>query len=342
MVLRYRIALFTALVISAPHAQSPPKSVLGEGWGLDHIEIGLSDSLVANDTFGAKLGFSVLPGIKFPADGLQNATIAMAMPPVFIELLWPYQKSTNLKGRLAERIGLGGGPAEYNIDVSPAAETAATLRGLGLTVTLPTSLTILGPDGKEQPGPWQFVRISKEETDKVPVGVPGGPGVGFLEYRNNAQRLAPDRLQSLRERLERDAPDARRLPGEFHANTARRWVSVWVAVPSVAEAVKQSERLGFARGAERQLAALGARGREVACGKGSIVFWEPVNNASLLASLIKKYGLGPFGIGVEVADLRKAHQIAELGTQSKLPIDRNSFVVPGDLAGGTWIEFVQQ
>jgi hypothetical protein len=57
-----------------------------------------------------------------------------------------------------------------------------------------------------------------------------------------------------------------------------------------------------------------------------------VNNASLLASLIKKYGLGPFGIGVEVADLRKAHQIAELGTQSKLPINRNSFVVPGDLA----------
>jgi hypothetical protein len=340
MVLRTRTLLFTALVISAAHAQSLPKSVLGEGWGLDHIVIGLSDPLVANDTFGAKLGFSVLSGIKFPTDGLQNAAIVMF--PAYIELIWPYQKLTNQKGRLAERIALGGGPGEYNIDVSPAAETAVTFRGLGLTVTLPPSKTTLGPDGKEQPGPWQFVGISAEDTVKVPVGVPGGPGVGFLEYRNNAQHLAPDRLQSLRERLERDAPDARRLPGEFHANTARRWVSVWVAVPSVAEAVKQSERFGFAPGAERQLAALGAHGRQVACGRGSIVFWEPVNNASLLASLIKKYGLGPFGIGVEVADLRKAHQIAELGTQSKLPIDRNSFVVPGDLAGGTWIEFVQQ
>src|SRR5580658_7824991 len=108
MVLRYRIALFTALVISAAHPQSLPKSILGEGWGLDHIVIGLSDPLVAKDTFGAKLGFSVLPGIKFPADGLQNATIAML--PAYIELIWPYQTSTNQKGRLAERIGLGGGP----------------------------------------------------------------------------------------------------------------------------------------------------------------------------------------------------------------------------------------
>ena len=117
---------------------------------------------------------------------------------------------------------------------------------------------------------------------------------------------------------------------------------VWVAVPNVAAAVKQSERLGFAPGADRQLAALGGRGREVACGSGSIVFWEPAKDTSRLGSLIKIYGLGPFGVSVEVSDLQKAHRIVELGTQSKLPIDRNSFVVPGDLAGGTWIEFVQQ
>jgi hypothetical protein len=227
---RYRIALIAASVVLAVHPQSSPKSVLGQGWGLDHVVIGLSDPLAAKEIFSTRLGFSVVPGIKFPAAGFENGSILL--PPGYIELVWPYQKLTDQKGRLAEMIRLGGGILGYNIDVSPVAETAAVLRGLGLTVTLPPSKGTLHPDGKEEPGPWQFVSISEEDTLKVPVGVPGGPEVGFLEYQDNAGvPIKPDKFKLLSEQFERYLPDARRLPGDFYANTARRLASVWVAFP---------------------------------------------------------------------------------------------------------------
>jgi hypothetical protein len=262
MLARCRIALLTLFVVSAAQAQSVPTSVLGKGWGLDHILIGLSDPAVAKETFGTKLGFSVVHGTRFPAPGLEQAIIQL--PQAYIELLWPYQKPTKPVGLsaklIAKRIESGGGPAAYNIDVSPASETAAILRGLGLMVTLPPS-TRISSEGKEEPGPWQSVTISTEDTYKFLVGVPGGLGVGFGEYRDNPNHLGSDRFRLMREEAEREVPDAKRSPGEIHANTARKLVSVWVAVPNVVEAVKQSERFGFAPGAERQVAILGARGR---------------------------------------------------------------------------------
>jgi glyoxalase-like protein len=138
MLARCRIAQLTLFVVSAAQAQRVPTSVLGKGWGLDHILIGLSDPAVAKETFGTKLGFSVVHGTRFPAPGLEQAIIQL--PPAYIELLWPYQKPTKPVGLsaklIAKRIESGGGPAAYNIDVSPASETAAILRGLGLTVNI--------------------------------------------------------------------------------------------------------------------------------------------------------------------------------------------------------------
>jgi hypothetical protein len=73
------------------------------------------------------------------------------------------------------------------------------------------------------------------------------------------------------------------------------------------------------------------------------VFWRSVKDGGALAELVKKQGLGAFGVSIGVADLDKAHQIAEQGMQAKLPIEeKRSFLVPGEMASGTWIEFVQQ
>jgi hypothetical protein len=86
---------------------------------------------------------------------------------------------------------------------------------------------------------------------------PADQAVGFLEYRYNASRRDPARYETLRARLEREVPDSRRAPGELHANTARQLLSVLVSVPNVADAVRQSERLGFAAGEERYMKDLG-------------------------------------------------------------------------------------
>jgi hypothetical protein len=99
--------------------------------------------------------------------------------------------------------------------------------------------------------------LEAQTEAEFPKGVPGGPGVGFLEYRYNASRRDPARYETLRARLEREVPDSRRAPGELHANTARQLLSVLVSVPNVADAVRQSERLGFAAGEERYMKDLG-------------------------------------------------------------------------------------
>ena len=83
---------YAALLLSVPGflAAQSKLSVIGEGWGLDHVIIGLSSPDAAKDVFNTNLGFAPLPGNKFPAAGLQDAIIPLA--PAYIELMWLYQK----------------------------------------------------------------------------------------------------------------------------------------------------------------------------------------------------------------------------------------------------------
>jgi len=332
-------------------AAQSDSSVLGAGWGLDHILIGLPGLDTAKDIFGAKLGFSVRPGNQFPEQGLAHAI--MRLPPAYIEVLWPYQKPSktpSFAAAVRQKAESGGGVASYNIDVSPIERAADDMRRLGLKVTLPSSSVARTPDGKEQPGAWQFLEIDPAvqavRLRGVPRGVPGGAGVSFLEYRNNADNLKADTFERMRQLAERDVPDPRRAAGEIHANTGRKLLSVWVAVPSVSEAVRQSEQFGFTAGAERDVEALGEKGREVQCGQGAIVFFAPVNGNSALSQLVKDQGLGPFGFSIAVANLQTAQKIAEQGMNTRFGIQRAgnriSFVVPARLAAGTFVEFVQQ
>jgi hypothetical protein len=262
--------------------------------------------------------------------------------------MWLYQKPADDSGSstVHKKIEAGGGPASYNIDVFPIEQALDGIERLGSTVTLPKSPPTRTPDGKEQPPVGQFLRIDPKDQAAHPLGVPGGAGVGFLEYRDNPDGARAERFQTLREQIERELPDPRRPAGEIHPNTARKLLSVWVAVPNVEEAVQQSARFGFASRGVRSVKELGEKGHEVQCGQGTIVFFQPLNQKGSLSSLVTKKGFGPFGLSVAVADLKVAQQIVQQGTTMKFPIqqsdNRKSFVVPEELAAGSFIEFVQQ
>jgi hypothetical protein len=340
------IVLLLAVAATLAAALGNP-TVIGNGWGLDHVIVGVSNPEVAKQIFGTKLGFTPFTGSKFPAEGLDQAIIELS--PAYIELLWPYREpaadARPIASRVRKKVELGGGPVTYNIDVSPVEQAVDAMRRIGMRVSLRPGPTTKTPDGKEAPD-WQFADIDPQDKTAQPLGVPGGLGVGFLEYRINSNLLNPDRFKRLLERAEREVPDPRRTSGEIHANTARRLRSVWIAVPSVVEAVKQAGRFEFAAGVERQFKALGEKGREVQCGQGTLVFFEPVHEHSPLAALVDKQGFGLFGISIGVADLKTAQRIVQQGTQVKFRIQRlgnqASFVVPSDLAGGTFLEFVQE
>ena len=177
-----------------------------------------------------------------------------------------------------------------------------------------------------------------------PRGVPGGKGIGFVEYAVNS--LDPARFKRLQTQAEKEVPDPRRASGEVHANSARKLRSIWVVVPSVKEAVKQSARFGFVPGAKRQLKTFGGEGQEVQCGEGTMIFFEATREGSPLGAFVKRHGLGPFGISVEVADIKTAQRIIEDGTKTRFDIQRigkqRSFVVSEQITGGLYMEFVQQ
>jgi hypothetical protein len=349
--MKNRIALLNAffLVAGAGPAAQEASPVLGNGWGLDHVIVAISGPEVASEVFQAKLGFTPLVSSKFPSMGLQNTLIALP-PETSIELIWPYQEPSpdarQISALARSKLSLGGGPVAYNLDVSPAEQAASAFERMGLRVNLPASPIVASSDGKENRGAWQYVDIDPRDQAAHPIGVPGGPGVGFVEHHPNADRLKPERYQRALELAQRNVPDPRRPAGEVNANTARRLHSVWVVVPSVSAAVEQANRFGFAMLGVRYVKSLGEKGEEVRCGQGTIVFFAPEHSRSPLSVLVKKQGFGPFGISVQVNDLKTAQHVVEQGTKAKFKLERDrqwsSFVVPAKLTAGTYIEFMQK
>lgn len=321
------------------HAETNP-SIIGDGWGLDHFMIALADPVLVKSTYAEKLGFTVLRGAKRPG-GHENANIVLA--PAYIELIFLYDRGKaeasddRITKRNLSKIDQGGGAIAYNVEVSPIDRAVAQLRERGMEVELAPPTMVLLSDGTQARGPWQFLRFTKPVQPPSPRGVPGGEGVGFLEYDDREWWKNVPSVPVF--------SDPRRPSAEAHANTARRMRSVWVAVSSASDAVRRSQAFGFPELGERKNAFLRAKGREVKCGQGSIVFWESTKPKSRLSDLIGKQGFGPFGISIEVADLRAAREIVRKGVGNQRLIEnegrKQSFIVTPDLTGGIWLEFVQ-
>lgn len=335
--------LWVFIAATVVNANENP-TVVGNGWGLDHVIISVSNSEAANRIYADKLGFTPFVGNKLVSEGLDQAIIEL--PPGYLELLWPFREpaadARPIANTVRKIVETGGGIASYNIDVSPVEQTVDAMRRLNLHAVVKPSRVTQTVDGKQVPA-WQFADVDPQDLAQ-PRGVPGGKGVGFLEYGVNS--LDPGRFKKLQTRAEKEVPDPRRSSGEVHANSARTLRSVWVAVPSVKEAVDQSARFGFVPRTKRKSKTLGEEGQEVQCGEGTLIFFEATHQGSSLAAFVKRHGLGPFGISVEVADIKTAQRIIEHGMQTRFNIQRNgkerSFVVPEQMAGGLYIEFVQR
>lgn len=340
MTRRELIAFATAAPIAFADNE---KSILGAGWGLDHIEIVVSSGEAAKETYFRKLGFTVSPDASVA--GVQRSGIFFGPP--YIEFFWlrgvgKPELESPLALKLRRSLDHGGGIFQYNIDTSNIETVRERLSGMGLNVNLQQPRTRTR-NGKEEPAAWRLL-YAKDERAAPPPGVPGGDAVGIIEYRDNSVSA---RLEQVRQNfLPSDLPkDPRRAAGEDHANTARRLRAVLVAVPDVGAAVAKSVSFGLVAAGKRQSSAIGAVGQQVECGQGYIEFWEPASRDGQLATLLRQKGPGPFGFAVGVASVGIAHDIAQEGFQTKLPIedqhDRRSLTVSGSLTDGVWVEFVQ-
>jgi hypothetical protein len=317
-------------------AQNTPS--IGESWGLDHIGHVFPTLKKARQIYRDRLGFSLLPTGQFPS-GVEADVIYFGTP-AYLELLaiadWGKAKSAEPAQLLLRRLESGSGIVLYMANVSGIDRVAATLRERGVAVGEPEGRRLLR-DGKEVPAAYRVL--------PVPGSAVPGPNGSFklIEYQINT---ASERVRRMQERASKLEPDPRRPSGERHANTARRLSAVWVAVRNLTDAMRQYEALGFAPGAERRLRTLQARGREMACGIGQIVLWQPDSARSPLATLMERQGEGPFGFRVEVSRLVLAQRVVEEGTRQRVRVEDGGagrfFLVPPQATEGAWIEFSER
>jgi hypothetical protein len=86
--------------------------------------------------------------------------------------------------------------------------------------------------------------------------------------------------------------------------------------------------------------------REFDAGHKKIVLLEAQGSEGPVPQFSRGRGEGLMGISLEVENLEKARALIQKNTKRSFPpypgFYGNSFLIPGELAGGVWIEMVQK
>jgi catechol 2,3-dioxygenase-like lactoylglutathione lyase family enzyme len=135
-------------------------------------------------------------------------------------------------------------------------------------------------------------------------------------------------------------------PAVAHPNTARGVVSVWVVVRDLSEASHDMQALGFRRGRTLRAPALRADVREFVTGDGGRILLLHATAPGPTMQFENARHEGLMGFTVSVVDLPKAQALIQANAKRRFPTYRGlfgrSFLIPADLAAGTWIEIAER
>jgi len=308
-------------LVSVTEAQKPAHPLLGHGLGVDHVGIAVRDLKKTKDDYEQVLGFKFIE-IPPQPDGLvlsviyfENTTY-LELQPIgalpFIAKMFDYADGY---ADFAEKyegavfLGLATSSAKDAADYLKAHNFQASLFGddLGNYVTISHE-----PSGEKQAFPL---------------------AIFLIEY---ASPERPARLAGVREK------------GMMaHPNSALRIHSVWFAVRDLEAKLRNLQDAGFERGETREAKSLGAKGREVKAGEGSMLVLESVDkNSALNKFLSDHYDGSIIAVSIEVSDLNKARSWVEDHSGRKLEPYKGfygrSILIPPDLTHGVWMEFFQR
>src|SRR6202158_5195219 len=261
-------------------------SVLGEGWGLDHVGVFVRDLQETYDAYSDSLGFKIFPGGSF-ADGVRGGGVLLENNYLEVLTLDPGKAS----GQALDRIKFlkkHQGAVFLALNVSSAQRTAEFLRSRELDIKAPAAASIT-LSGETEPTPATF-RIVALKRDVVPIET------FFIEYVKPA----------IDKRGHRPSLDQYRQ----HPNTARRLRAVWIAVKDVRTATRSYESIGLQAGNKLRLKQINAKGREVQVGKGTLLLLEPDGKDGILQNFLDARGEDAIiGVSIEVNDLEAAGRI---------------------------------
>jgi len=337
------LLLLTTLLVSAQttpasapntnNVQTPVQTVLGQGWGVDHVGVAVRDLAQAEHDY-EKLGFKVT-GRKHLPDGVLDSH-AYLQKNSYLELV-STNGSTSIKpgtnaSVIAEFTKKGERAMFLGINVSSAAAAADYLTAHGFEVTRPFPGSSMEEGETTLPPPmWYSVAPNDMPALKKGVILP----VFFIEYVSAEWR------------------EKRRAAGDMnHPNTAMGIHAVWFAVHDTEAQLGALRVAGFESGEAREMKSLGAHGWEVKAGQGVLLLLQPSDNNGVISKYLSDqtnwidgYDEGVIGVSIEVADLSKARQLAESGTGRKLETYNGfygkSFLLPPEVTHGVWIEMSQ-
>jgi len=317
----------TAPAANANNAQAPPPTLIGQGWGVDHVGIGVRDLTQTQHDY-EQLGFKVVGKVGHFPGGLSNCSVSLQNNS-YLELLsvsggTPAAHSD--AADVAEFVRKHEGAMFLGIDVSSAKAAADYLKAHNFDVNGPEPGSVM-KEGETTPPPpmWYDVNTAdKPAANKEGFTIP----IFLVEYLSTSWK------------------DKARAEGRMdHPNTAMGIHAGWFAVHDTQAQLRTLRDAGFEAGEFREAKFLSAHGREVKAGAGALLLLESSDKDGLLTKYLSNHDEGIIGLSIEVADLGKAHQLAEAGTGRKLEIYKGfygaSFLLPPEVTHGLWLEMFE-
>jgi catechol 2,3-dioxygenase-like lactoylglutathione lyase family enzyme len=317
------------LIARLPAQTLSPHPLLGSGWGVDHVGVGVRDLSKAQRDFD-RLGFKVSEGGHFPG-GVFNRLVLFDNG-TYLELLSVKETPGNSASRgdaaeLADFVKKHDGAVFVGLDVSSAKAAASYLKMQNFDVEGPDPGSRM-KEGETKPPPPQWYLVSTADRpapNKLGFSVP----IFLIEY------LAKDRQDK-----------ARKEGRTQHSNTAIGIRSVWFAVHDLESQMRTLRDAGFEADLSRYVELLGARGRELRAGSGTMILLESSDQSSVLQRFLSEYDEGIIAVSVEVSDLSKARRWAECATSSKMDVYKGaygqSFLLSPNVTHGVWLEMFQR
>jgi catechol 2,3-dioxygenase-like lactoylglutathione lyase family enzyme len=336
MAIRVRLAALLVLGILPLSAQTTPESVpnpndfqtpgqtlIGQGWGVDHVGVGVRDLAQAQHHY-EQLGFKVGTGGHFP-DGVSNSIVGFQNNS-YLELLSVSGDSQSSASDIADFVKKHEGAMFLGIEVSSAKAAADYLKSRNFDVSGPDPGSIMTEGETKPPLPmWYSVSpADKPAAEKKAITIP----IFWIEY------VSPERREK------------RRAEGSMnHPNTAIGIHAVWFAVHEAEAQLRTLRDAGLESRESREAKFLAGHGEEVKAGQGVLLLLESSDKTGLLTKYLSDHDEGIIGLSIEVADLGKARQLAESGTGRKLKTYKGfygtSFLLPPEVTHGVWMEVFQ-
>jgi catechol 2,3-dioxygenase-like lactoylglutathione lyase family enzyme len=316
--------LLIVVPLPAQTASAPSQTLVGQGWGIDHVGVGVRDLAQTQHDY-EQLGFKVGKGGHFPG-GVSNSIVSFQNNSYLELLTFTGGTPVGWASEVADFLKKHEGAMFLGIDVSSAKAAADYLRAHDFDVEGPDPGSIM-KEGETTPPPPMWYDVStadKPAANKKKFSLPF-----FLVEYLTAERREKRRAEGLMD----------------HPNTAMGIHAAWFAVHDTEAQVGTLRDAGLEAGESREAKFLSAHGREVKAGQGMLLLLESSDKNGAVTKYLSDHDEGIVGLSVEVADLGKARQLAESGTGKKLETYKGfygtSFLLPPEVTHGVWIEMFQ-